>query len=346
MIKRYALSCPASLLEGSLIETGPNKSAAGFVAVVLVVLGSLSEEALAQTVTYVHTDALGSIVAETAAAGTVTSRREYEPYGAQLTPALRDGPGYTGHVQDAATGLNYLQQRYYDQKLGVFLSADPVSTLNGPMSQFNRYRYANSNPYRFVDPDGRLGCAASRIPSVCSSYGMGPKTAIEAGWSQDRRESTADALISRAERRLENRSEGNRFESPDEAARFFKRQFAKHSTFLQLEFGGAGVPQSNKIVNLSRSVGDEIVDGVGLFVSIQVPYGGVEFHTHPDFNPRSVGFSQGDLVSAMGSGAVASYIFYGYPGYQGKKFDVSAAEAAGASPYRSDIHLYIQDFND
>ena len=37
-------------------------------------------------------------------------RREYEPYGAQLTPALQGGPGYTGHVQDAATGLVYMRK--------------------------------------------------------------------------------------------------------------------------------------------------------------------------------------------------------------------------------------------
>ncbi|PBS14054.1 hypothetical protein CMZ82_00830 [Lysobacteraceae bacterium NML93-0792] len=110
-----------------------------------------------QTVTYVHTDALGSIVAETDAAGAVISRREYEPYGLQLTPAVQDGPGYTGHVQDAATGLTYMQQRYYDPQLGLFLSVDSVTAYGSPITQFHRYRYANNNPYKFIDPDGRVG---------------------------------------------------------------------------------------------------------------------------------------------------------------------------------------------
>ena len=134
--------------------------------------------------------------------------------------------------------------------------------------------------------------------------------------------------------------------SSDEAARFFKRQFAKHSTFLQLEFGGAASPASNKMVGLSRSASDEFVNDVGSFVTVEVPYGGVEFHTHPDLHPKSVGFSGGDLVVAMGSGAVASYVFYGYPGYQGKKFDIKSAEVDGVSPYRSEIYDYVQDFND
>lgn len=96
-------------------------------------------------------------------------------------------------------------------------------------------------------------------------------------------------------------------------------------------------------MGLSRSVGDEIVNGIGLFVSVDVPDGGVEFHTHPDLHPKSVNFSSGDLVVAMKSGAVASYIFYGYPGDQGRKLDIKSAEPAEVSPYRREINNYIQD---
>ncbi|WP_257644143.1 RHS repeat domain-containing protein [Luteimonas salinisoli] len=124
----------------------------------LVLLGLIlaQQSPAAETVRYIHTDALGSVVAVTDASGAVIERREYEPYGAQLMPAVADGPGYTGHVQDAATGLTYMQQRYYDPLVGVFLSVDPVTAYSNPVGQFNRYRYANNNPYRFTDPDGRL----------------------------------------------------------------------------------------------------------------------------------------------------------------------------------------------
>jgi len=107
------------------------------------------------TIKYVHTDALGSVVAVTDQSRNIIERREYEPYGQQLTPALQDGPGYTGHLQDAATNLTYMQQRYYDPMLGVFLSVDPVTAYDQPLVAFNRYRYANNNPYSFTDPDGR-----------------------------------------------------------------------------------------------------------------------------------------------------------------------------------------------
>lgn len=109
----------------------------------------------AQTVRYIHTDALGSVVAVTDANRNVIERREYEPYGAQLKPAIIDGPGYTGHVQDAATGLTYMQQRYYDPVIGRFLSVDPVTPYEKPIANFNRYVYAWDNPYKFTDLDGR-----------------------------------------------------------------------------------------------------------------------------------------------------------------------------------------------
>ncbi|MDN5850370.1 MAG: hypothetical protein L0H63_12170, partial [Nitrococcus sp.] len=109
----------------------------------------------ATTVRYQHTDALGSPVAVTDASGAVVERYQYEPYGALLGQPNPDGPGYTGHVMDAATGLTYMQQRYFDPSLGRFLSVDPVPASPSTGANFNRYWYANNNPYSFTDPDGR-----------------------------------------------------------------------------------------------------------------------------------------------------------------------------------------------
>ena len=107
------------------------------------------------SIKFQHTDALGTPVAETDTAGGVVQRSEYDPYGRLNNRPLTDGPGYTGHYQDAATGLTYMQQRYYDPKIGRFLSRDPVTADANTGSNFNAYWYANNNPYRFIDPDGR-----------------------------------------------------------------------------------------------------------------------------------------------------------------------------------------------
>ena len=114
--------------------------------------------AASQTVSYVHTDALGSIVAVTDQSRSVIERRQYEPFGLQLTPAVADGPGYAGHVQDEATALTHMQQRYYDPAIGRFLSVDPVGPLQNPIRHFGRYHYANNNPYTYTDPSGLAAC--------------------------------------------------------------------------------------------------------------------------------------------------------------------------------------------
>ncbi|MFY2763921.1 RHS repeat-associated core domain-containing protein [Arenimonas sp. MALMAid1274] len=105
---------------------------------------------------YQHTDALGSPVAESNAAGTlIGTRTNYDPFGGAIGKTI-DGIGYTGHVMDAGTGLTYMQQRYYDPHIGRFLSVDPVTPDTSTVWNFNRYNYAANNPYKFTDPDGRM----------------------------------------------------------------------------------------------------------------------------------------------------------------------------------------------
>jgi RHS repeat-associated protein len=58
-------------------------------------------------------------------------------------------------MTDAATTLSYMQQRYYDPIAMRFVSVDPVAASTTDGGNFNRYWYANNNPYKFTDPDGR-----------------------------------------------------------------------------------------------------------------------------------------------------------------------------------------------
>ena len=135
-------------------------------------------------VRYQHTDALGSPVAGTDEVGALVVRTTYEPYGAALNRAV-DGVGYGGHVMDAATGLVYMQQRYYDPGIGRFLSTDPVAADANTGANFNRYWYAANNPYRFTDPDGRfaetLWDAANVVMGTVSAYNNFSEGNIGAG---------------------------------------------------------------------------------------------------------------------------------------------------------------------
>jgi RHS repeat-associated protein len=111
------------------------------------------------TTKYVYTDSLGSPVAESDAAASVTHNEKYTPYGEQTDTIngspLEQGPAFTAHVTDSVTGLSYMQQRYYDPQVGRFLSVDPIAPDGSTGAKFNRYAYALNNPLRFTDPDGR-----------------------------------------------------------------------------------------------------------------------------------------------------------------------------------------------
>lgn len=61
-----------------------------------------------------------------------------------------------------------MQQRYYDPEISRFLSVDPVTAYSDPIGAFHRYRYANNNPYRFTDPDGRRGVLIWTAPDQVS----------------------------------------------------------------------------------------------------------------------------------------------------------------------------------
>jgi hypothetical protein len=51
-----------------------------------------------------------------------------------------------------------MQARYYDPVIGRFYSNDPAGFSN--VHNFNRYAYANNNPYKYIDPDGQNALTA------------------------------------------------------------------------------------------------------------------------------------------------------------------------------------------
>jgi RHS repeat-associated protein len=123
---------------------------------ILCPTASCTPQRLLTTINYIHTDQLGSPIAETNSSGVETARFNYEPYGQPLAATPLQGPSYIGHVYDASSGLIYMQARFYDPLTGRFLSTDPAA------SEFNRYAYGSNNPYKFVDPDGRTILLADR----------------------------------------------------------------------------------------------------------------------------------------------------------------------------------------
>lgn len=120
---------------------------------------ALNNLAIADTITYFHNDISGSPLAATDVAGGLLWKENYKPYGDKLNrsaPSSSNKIGYHGKAHDDATGLSYMGARYYDPVLGRFMGIDPVDFQTDNLHSFNRYTYANNNPYKYVDPDGRM----------------------------------------------------------------------------------------------------------------------------------------------------------------------------------------------
>lgn len=129
-------------------------------------------------ITYYHTDHLGSPILATDTAARVVWRSRYRPYGSRdqglaYHLASTDNPiWYAGHEQDGATSLSYMQARFYSAHMGRFLSPDPRAFSPQETGSFNRYSYANNNPYRYRDPDGREAVLISLKGTAAPGAGL------------------------------------------------------------------------------------------------------------------------------------------------------------------------------
>lgn len=108
---------------------------------------------------YYYNDIAGTPVAATDEYGTFLSDEMFTPYGARHEKedsGTPNGLWYVGKPTEDATGLSYLGARWYNPALGRFYSIDPAPFTDSNPLSFNRYAYANNNPYRFKDPDGKV----------------------------------------------------------------------------------------------------------------------------------------------------------------------------------------------
>ncbi|HEY2674376.1 MAG TPA: RHS repeat-associated core domain-containing protein, partial [Rugosimonospora sp.] len=116
--------------------------------------GATVAERTPTALTWLAADGQGSEQLAIGSTGTV-SRQLYLPYGAPRGTAsqIPGDRGFLGRVQDASTGLDLLDSRYYDPSIGRFLSPDPMDNNDQPDTA-NPYAYATDNPTTFSDPTG------------------------------------------------------------------------------------------------------------------------------------------------------------------------------------------------
>jgi len=201
------------------------------------------------TPTYLHMDHLGSAQTGTSANGTVAWREQYTLLlhsrsslrsssllvGETMTNPLgnADLAGYTGHIKDSATGLNYMQARYYDPLIGRFLSIDPVGFSPNQPFMFNRYTYVGNDPVNLTDPFGMApylgarpvkGSMDSHMYVVYNADYIGDPNATVVSWAQGKMPgSNKTALVSHSEL-----AQGRRTETLEDDYRAWKSMSAKN----------------------------------------------------------------------------------------------------------------------
>ncbi len=107
--------------------------------------------------TYYHFDEMGNTVFTTGESASITASFAYSPYGEVLgsnggTGEIFTYQGQYGIMRDSDNDLYYIRARYYDAKIGRFLSRDPIQSSN-PRG-VNPYQYAYENPMLYVDGTG------------------------------------------------------------------------------------------------------------------------------------------------------------------------------------------------
>lgn len=112
------------------------------------------------SVLLLETDHLGTPRAARNAAGSIVWRWESDAFGA--TPANEDPDGdgtattinlrFPGQYYDRESGLHYNWHRYYDPRVGRYISADPIGLDGG----LNLYGYVGGNPVNWIDPLGLM----------------------------------------------------------------------------------------------------------------------------------------------------------------------------------------------
>jgi len=138
-----------------------------FACLVIQLWGFPSLVLAADQVLFYHTDPVGTPLAVTDSNGAVVWQADYKPFGEEnsITGSATNNKRFVGKEKDSETGLDYFSARYMNDKIGRFVSVDPVGAVDPKSSKtnenllldpqrFNLYAYGMNNPYRYVDADG------------------------------------------------------------------------------------------------------------------------------------------------------------------------------------------------
>lgn len=131
---------------------------------------------------YLEVDQLGSPIAARNQAGQLVWMWASDAFGSVAPNEDPDGDGakttinlrFPGQYFDAESGLHYNWHRYYDPRIGRYITPDPIGFRGGS----NYFDYAKQNPLRFTDPNG---LTAGAYPGAIAGSAFGPVGTVVGG---------------------------------------------------------------------------------------------------------------------------------------------------------------------
>lgn len=175
------------------------------------------------TTKWTVTDQLGSPRVLVNSLGEVVSRRDFMPFGEEITPDgthrttnLKYNFGdnvrqkFTGYQKDEETQLDFAEARMYQNLHGRFTAVDPLlaSGKSANPQTFNRYVYVMNNPLIYTDPTGlQTATASGRV------YRRGNQVQVfngdpERGWKRVRKPFNTTTTINGVKLHLHVRPNG------------------------------------------------------------------------------------------------------------------------------------------
>jgi RHS repeat-associated protein len=109
---------------------------------------------------YYTTDGLGSVTAITDQTGTLLDEYKYDEFG-MLTNVdeksnINNPFKFTGAIHDKTANLYLMGSRYYNPKVGRFITQDSFGATFGADWTDHLYSYTGNNPVNFIDPTGHV----------------------------------------------------------------------------------------------------------------------------------------------------------------------------------------------
>ncbi|MDP2923714.1 MAG: RHS repeat-associated core domain-containing protein [Candidatus Omnitrophota bacterium] len=113
--------------------------------------GIISQQSTVNSQQYYHYDSLGSVTTTSNPSSAKLNFYAYDSFGNIITSTgtTPNNRQFLTKEQDT-TGLVYFGARYYDPRIGRFITPDPMGMVDGP----NMYVYCNNDPINYIDPYG------------------------------------------------------------------------------------------------------------------------------------------------------------------------------------------------